>query len=82
MRGRGWSVLGVILLTVPVLIGANIALDILLSPLADWLQGLASQIFVGALTAPFAALAWTLLYYRLRDARSAAAEPEVPAALT
>jgi hypothetical protein len=82
VRGWGWSVFGVIVLTVLVLIGVSIALDIVLSPLADWLQGLLSQILVGALTAPFAALAWTVLYYRLRDARSAAVDSEAPAALT
>ncbi len=82
VRGWGWSVFGVIVLTVLVLIGVSIALDIVLFPLADWLQGLLSQILVGALTAPFAALAWTLLYYRLRDARSAAVDSEAPAPLT
>lgn len=82
VRGWGWNVFGVIVVTVLVLIGVNIALDIVLSPLADWLQGLASQILVGAVTAPFAALAWTLLYYRLRDARAAAADSDVPAPLT
>jgi hypothetical protein len=46
-------------------------LEVLLSPLADWLQGYASDIVTGTVTAPFAALAWTLLYYRLRDARAA-----------
>jgi hypothetical protein len=69
VRGWGWRVFGVILLTVLVLVGASVALELLLSPLADWLQGYASDILTGTLTAPFAALAWTLLYYRLRDAR-------------
>ena len=73
VRGWGWSVFGLIVVTVLVLIGVSIALDIVLFPLADWLQGLLSQILVGTLTAPFAALAWTLLYYRLRDARPAPA---------
>jgi hypothetical protein len=75
VRGWGWNVFGVIVVTVLVLIGASIGLDVLLFPLADWLQGLVSQILVGTLTAPFAALAWTLLYYRLRDARSTEARP-------
>jgi hypothetical protein len=65
-----------------VLIGVSIALDILLFPLADWLQGLVSQILVGTLTAPFAALAWTLLYFRLREARSAEAARDAPPTLT
>ncbi len=76
VRGWGWSVFGVIILTVLVLLGVSIALEVVLSPLADWLQGYASDIVTGTLTAPFAALAWTLLYYRLRDAR-AGATPDV-----
>jgi hypothetical protein len=74
VRGWGWRVFGVILLTVLVLVGASVALELLLSPLADWLQGYASDIVTGTLTAPFAALAWTLLYYRLRDARAGASQ--------
>jgi hypothetical protein len=82
VRGWGWNVFGVIVVTVLVLIGVSIGLDLVLFPLADWLQGLVSQILVGTLTAPFAALAWTLLYYRLRDARSAEAARDAPPALT
>jgi hypothetical protein len=82
VRGWGWRVFGVIVVTVLVLIGVSIALDILLFPLADWLQGLVSQILVGTLTAPFAALAWTLLYFRLRAARSAEAARDAPPTLT
>jgi hypothetical protein len=70
VRGWGWSVFGVIILTFLVLLGVSVALEVVLSPLADWLQGYASDILTGTLTAPFAALAWTLLYYRLRDARA------------
>jgi hypothetical protein len=71
VRGWGWRVFGVIVLTFLVLLGVTIVLEVLLSPLADWLQGYASDIVTGTVTAPFAALAWTLLYYRLRDARAA-----------
>jgi hypothetical protein len=70
VRGWGWSVFGVIILTFLVLLGVSVALEVVLSPLAAWLQGYASDILTGTLTAPFAALAWTLLYYRLRDARA------------
>jgi hypothetical protein len=79
VRGWGWSVFGVIVITVLVLIGVSIALDVVLFPLADWLQGLVSQILVGTLTAPFAALAWTLLYYRLREAQASSAPQPPPA---
>jgi hypothetical protein len=81
VRGWGWHVFGVIVLTILVLIGVSIGLDLLLYPLADWLQGFVSQILVGTLTAPLAALAWTVLYYRLREARSTASDAEASTAL-
>jgi hypothetical protein len=74
VRGHGWSVFGVIVLTILLLIGFGIVLGLVLSPLADWLQSFVSNIVSGGLTAPFIALTWTLLYYRLRQVKSAAAE--------
>ena len=40
VRGYGWGVLGVIVLTVLLLIGVEIVLGLILSPFADWLRGL------------------------------------------
>ena len=57
------------------LIGFQIVLSIVLSPLADWIQGFVSNIVSGTLTAPFIALVLTLLYFRLRAAREQAAAP-------
>ena len=71
VRGYGWNVFGVIVLTILLLIGFGIVLSIALTPLADWLQGFVSSIVSGTLTAPFIALVWTLLYFRLRDAKAA-----------
>ncbi len=76
VSGNGWSVFSVIMLTLVILIAVNVALSILLAPFADWLQGFVQSIVSGGLTAPFIALTWTLLYYRLRDARN---EPAVAA---
>jgi hypothetical protein len=75
VRGHGWSVFGVIVLVVLLLIGFQIVLSILLSPLADWLQSFVSQIVSGTLTAPFIAIVLTLLYFRLRDAKETTAPP-------
>jgi hypothetical protein len=75
VRGHAWSVFGVIVLVVLLLIGFQIVLSIILSPLADWLQGFVSQIVSGTLTAPFIAIVLTLLYFRLRDAKEQAAVP-------
>jgi hypothetical protein len=76
VRGYGWNVFGVIVLTILVLIAAGIVLGIILSPLNDWLEGFVSNIVSGTLIAPFVAVAWTLLYYRLREAKArTASEP-------
>ena len=74
VRGFGWKVFGVVVLTFLVLLAAEIGLGLLLAPLADWLEGLVSYVVRGTLTAPFVALAWTLLYYRLRAAKAPAPE--------
>ena len=75
VRGYAWSVFGVIVLVVLLLIGFQIVLSIILTPLADWLQSFVSQIVSGTLTAPFIAIVLTLLYFRLRDAKQQAAAP-------
>jgi hypothetical protein len=78
VRGYGWGVFGVILLALLLLVGASIVLSIILSPLADWLQGFISQIVTGTLTAPFIAVFLTVLYFRLRQVKEAAASAEPP----
>jgi hypothetical protein len=73
VRGNGWNVFGVILLTILLLLGFEIVLALVLTPLADWLRSSLASIVSGTLTAPFIALVWTLLYLRLREAKSAPA---------
>ena len=60
--------LGVVLLTLLILVGVGIAISVVLGPLPNGVQGLVAQLVSSTLTAPFAALAWTLMYYELRDA--------------
>ena len=79
VRGYGWNVFGVIVLTALLLIGFQIVLGLVLSPLADWLQGFLSNVVSGTLTAPFVALVLTLLYFRLKAAKQAT-EAEAPLA--
>ena len=78
VRGYGWSVFGVIVVVVLLLIGFNIVLSIILTPLADWLQSFLSQFISGTLTAPFTATVLTLLYFRLRAAKETPAAPPPP----
>jgi Membrane domain of glycerophosphoryl diester phosphodiesterase len=80
VRGHGWSVFGVIVLTLLIVIGLGIVLSLLLLPVSDWLQSFVSNVVSGTLVAPFIALTWTLLYYRLRAAKEPAVE--TPAAPT
>ena len=75
VRGYGWNVFGVIVLTILLLLAFEIVLAIVLSPLAEWLQSFVSNVVSGTLTTPFIALVWTLLYFRLRQAKSAPAQP-------
>jgi len=75
VRGFGWNVFGIIVLTFLILIGVGIVLSIVLSPVADWLQGFLSNIISGTLTTPFIALVWTLLYFRLQAVKEAAVAP-------
>ena len=75
VRGNGWSMFRLILLTLLVLLGVSVALDLVLAPLDDALQGYVSDVASNTLTAPFVALAFTLAYYRLSGASEA-----VPAA--
>jgi hypothetical protein len=75
VRGYAWNVFGVIVITILILIGFQIVLSIVLSPLAQWLESFISQIVSGTIATPFAIVAWTLLYFRLRDAEGGGGEP-------
>jgi hypothetical protein len=75
VRGYGWNVFGVIVLTILIILAFNIVLSLLLIPFADWLQSFLSNVISGTVAAPFIAVAWTLLYFRLRAAKEQAAAP-------
>jgi hypothetical protein len=72
VRGHGWSVFGVIVLTILLLLAFEIVLSLVLAALPAGVQAFFSNLVSGALTAPFIALAWTLLYHRLLATRSEA----------
>lgn len=75
VRGYGWSVFGVIVLTILLVIAFSIVLTVVLTPVADWLQSFLSDLVTGTLVTPFIALTWTILYYRLKAAKEAPAAP-------
>lgn len=78
VRGYGWQVFGVIVLTILLFIAFRIVLSLVLLPFADWLQGFVTEIVSGTLLTPFVAIAWTLLYYRLRAVKEAPAAAPAP----
>ena len=67
MRGSAWPVFGVVVLTVLVLLAFGLALGIVLLPLDDALRSFLQSAVGNSLAAPFAAVAWTLTYFRLRE---------------
>jgi hypothetical protein len=73
VRGRGWSVFAVVILAVLI----SFAIGIVISISLVWLPQEAGSFFGGlingTLTAPFVALAWTLVYFRLKELQQ---EPE------
>jgi hypothetical protein len=77
VRGYAWNVFGVIVLTILVLIGFRIILELVLFPLSNALQSFVTELVVGTVATPFAVVAWTLLYFRLRRAKEEPA-PVVP----
>jgi hypothetical protein len=67
VRGHGWTVFGVILVTILIVaIVGGILSAILTSVMPNWLGGYISNVVVDSITAPFFALSITLMYFRLR----------------
>jgi hypothetical protein len=78
VRGYGWNVFGVIVLTLLLLLGFSIVLGLILSPLNNSLQSFISNLVSNTLTTPFIACTWTLLYFRLLQAHGEQAAQAVP----
>jgi hypothetical protein len=75
-RGNRWGVFGRILLTVLIVgIAGAIVAAITRVILPEQVDEYVANVVSSSLTAPYAALVWTLMYYRLRGAR----EPAPPA---
>jgi hypothetical protein len=79
VRGFGWNVFGVIILTLLLYLVFSIVLRLVLTPLADWLESFLADIIVGTLAIPLLTVTWTLLYFRLREAKEPAAAAVEPA---
>jgi hypothetical protein len=61
-------VFAVIAITFAILVAADLVLTLALSPLHPrWAASLVSSVVANTVFAPFVAVAWTLMYYTLRD---------------
>jgi hypothetical protein len=77
--GYGWSVFGVIVLTVAILIAVWLGVSIVEAILDNSLVTAVLNIATDTATAPFLALAWTLTYFELRALKEPERVPAAPA---
>jgi hypothetical protein len=75
VRGHGWSVFGVLVLTIVILIAVDVVFGVVAAGFDNVVIALLLDIASQTLTAPFIALAWTLTYFRLRGLEQPPAEP-------
>ncbi len=66
VRGHGWSVFGLIVLTALILLVVGLVVGLITAPFSPTVGSFLSNLISGTLTGPFIAATWTLLYYRLR----------------
>jgi hypothetical protein len=66
VRGHAWPAFGVVVLTLLALLALNIAVALALSPLHPAAAAFFTTVIGSTVAAPFAGVAWTLTYYRLR----------------
>jgi hypothetical protein len=79
VRGYGWSVFGVIVITFAVLIVASIIVGILTFWLPDGVDRFASDLISNTVVSPFIAVALTMVYFALARAEVEAPAPQAPA---
>ena len=65
VRGNGWNVFGVIVITIAAVIVAGIIIGIATFWLPDEIQGFVQNVISNTAVIPFVAVAWTLMYYAL-----------------
>jgi hypothetical protein len=68
VRGQAWSVFAVVAISIALILVAGILLGVVFQPIdPEWLESVAVNVTSNAIFAPFAAVAWTLVYFRLRE---------------
>jgi hypothetical protein len=72
VKGNGWSVFGVIVITIGAVIVASIVVSLLTFWLPDGINEFARSLISNTVVVPFIACAWTLMYFALAQGRTAA----------
>jgi hypothetical protein len=75
VRGNGWSVFGLIIVTFLIIVIASTVIGLIFAPLPDFLGAWLSSLIAHSLTVPFAAIALTTAYFRLTGSAPAQAVP-------
>ena len=73
VRGQGWTVFGVIALSIAIALGAGLIVSLVLAFLDPELRSFVQNLVSNTLVAPFIAAAWTVMYFHLRGERTEAA---------
>lgn len=74
VRGHGWTVFGVILVTFLLLVVFGVVLGLVLSPLNDSVASYLADVVSNTVLAPFAAATWTVMYFELKAIKEPATE--------
>jgi hypothetical protein len=75
VRGHGWSVFGLLIITFILVAIASGVIRLVFSPLPDFLDDWLGALIAHSLTVPFAAAALTVAYYRLTASREQPVAP-------
>lgn len=78
VRGNGWSVFGVIVITIAAAIVAGIVLGLLTFWLPDGVDTFVSDVVSNTVIGPFVAISWILVYFALARPAEAQAAPAPP----
>ena len=80
VRGYGWTVFGVIIVTFVIDVLVSIVLSVVLHALPHEIANYLSNVISNTLIAPFIAATWTCMYFRLRDLHEPPSAPPSGAA--
>lgn len=75
VRGYGWTVFGVIVVTFAINVVASIVIALLLAGFSAEVTRYLSDVIANTLISPFIAATWTSMYFRLRQLSEPAAVP-------